>query len=547
MNNWWKESVIYQIYPRSFLDTSKNGCGDLRGIIQKLKYIKDLGVDAIWISPFFKSPMKDMGYDVSDYTSIDPLFGTIEDFDELIFSAHDLKLKVIIDQVLSHSSDQHPAFIDSKSSRSSKKSDWYIWADAKDDGSPPNNWLSVFGGPAWEWEPLRGQYYFHNFLSSQPDFNFHNQEVRDYILQSVKFWLDKGVDGFRLDTVNYYFHDQLLRDNPKSPIKFKNPPINPYFMQNQIHAINQDENLDFLNDLRELMDSYKGITSVGEVGDSHRGIEIMKTYTRDSRLHMAYSFKLLGGEFSASFIRETFNEFFDNEDESWPCWSFSNHDVMRHLSRWSKSEKQNFAKLTCALLLSLRGTPCLYQGEELGQVETELEFEELTDPPGIRYWPENKGRDGCRTPFVWSSNQKYGGFSEVKPWLPIKQKQKDRALDIQIKDHSSVYNFYREFLRFRKSSKSLRKGNQSFVGNDDNLLVFLREFEQEKVICLFNMSENSITLKGELELNSKDVFSFNTGLKKDSVTLDEFGLILINSSREKDEIIDRIIESIENL
>ena len=213
MNDWWKRAVIYQVYPRSYLDTSNNGIGDLKGITQKLGYIKNLGVDAIWLSPFFKSPMKDMGYDVSDYIDIDPLFGDMEDFEKLVSKAHEYDLKIIIDQVLSHSSDQHPAFMDSRSSLNSEKSDWYVWADANDDGSPPNNWLSVFGGPAWEWEPLRGQYYFHNFLASQPDFNFHNKQVRDYLLQTVKFWLDKGVDGFRLDTVNYYYHDKKLRDN----------------------------------------------------------------------------------------------------------------------------------------------------------------------------------------------------------------------------------------------------------------------------------------------------------------------------------------------
>ena len=239
-------------------------------------------MDAVWLSPFFKSPMKDMGYDVSNYTDIDPLFGNMDDFDELITRAHEYNLKIIIDQVLSHSSDQHPAFKDSKSSLDSEKSDWYVWADAKDDGTPPNNWLSVFGGPAWEWEPLRGQYYLHNFLVSQPDFNFHNRQVRDYLLKTVKFWLDKGVDGFRLDTANYYYHDRKLRDNPQSPIKFKKAPVNPYYMQNQIYAINQDENLNFLSDFRQLLDNYEDKTSLGEIGDSHRSIEIMKTYTKDS-------------------------------------------------------------------------------------------------------------------------------------------------------------------------------------------------------------------------------------------------------------------------
>tara|TARA_B100000674_G_scaffold497829_1_gene533078 strand:- start:1433 stop:3070 length:1638 start_codon:yes stop_codon:yes gene_type:complete len=540
MSDWWKKAVIYQVYPRSYFDTSNNGIGDLKGIIQKLGYIKNLGVDAVWLSPFFKSPMKDMGYDVSDYTDIDPLFGNMDDFDELIARAHEYNLKIIIDQVLSHSSDQHPAFKDSKSSLDSEKSDWYVWADAKDDGTPPNNWLSVFGGPAWEWEPLRGQYYLHNFLVSQPDFNFHNRQVRDYLLKTVKFWLDKGVDGFRLDTANYYYHDRKLRDNPQSPIKFKKAPVNPYYMQNQIYAINQDENLNFLSDFRQLLDNYEDKTSLGEIGDSHRSIEIMKTYTKDSRLHMAYSFKLLGKEFSATFLRNTLNEFFD-EDESWPCWSFSNHDVIRHLTRWNENEESCFAKLTCALLLSLRGTPCLYQGEELGQVESELEFEELTDPPGIRYWPENKGRDGCRTPFVWSSEEDNGGFSKVTPWLPVKASQRCRSVDSQEDVPSSVLNFYKDFIKFRKAYRALQEGNQNFIGNDDDLLIFTREFGEQVVLCVFNLGKKSFVLRRNFNFVADNVLSLNINLKKDYIEIEKYGLVIVNTE-EKHHLLSKKIE-----
>ena len=540
MSDWWKKAVIYQVYPRSYFDTSNNGIGDLKGIIQKLGYIKNLGVDAVWLSPFFKSPMKDMGYDVSDHTDIDPLFGNMDDFDELIARAHEYNLKIIIDQVLSHSSDQHPAFKDSKSSLDSEKSDWYVWADAKDDGTPPNNWLSVFGGPAWEWEPLRGQYYLHNFLVSQPDFNFHNRQVRDYLLKTVKFWLDKGVDGFRLDTANYYYHDRKLRDNPQSPIKFKKAPVNPYYMQNQIYAINQDENLNFLSDFRQLLDNYEDKTSLGEIGDSHRSIEIMKTYTKDSRLHMAYSFKLLGKEFSATFLRNTLNEFFD-EDESWPCWSFSNHDVIRHLTRWNENEESCFAKLTCALLLSLRGTPCLYQGEELGQVESELEFEELTDPPGIRYWPENKGRDGCRTPFVWSSEEDNGGFSKVTPWLPVKASQRCRSVDSQEDVPSSVLNFYKDFIKFRKAYRALQEGNQNFIGNDDDLLIFTREFGEQVVLCVFNLGKKSFVLRRNFNFVADNVLSLNINLKKDYIEIEKYGLVIVNTE-EKHHLLSKKIE-----
>ena len=535
MSDWWKKAVIYQIYPRSFQDTSNNGIGDLKGIANRIDHISSLGVDAIWLSPFFKSPMKDMGYDVSNYLEVDPLFGGMHDLEFLISLAHQKNIKVIIDQVLSHSSDQHEAFLNSRASRDSEKSDWYVWADPDENGSPPNNWLSVFGGSAWEWEPLREQYYLHNFLKSQPDFNFHNKEVQEYVLGTVKFWLEKGVDGFRLDTVNYYFHDQKLRDNPASPIKFKQPPVNPYYTQNQLFAINQNENLEFLKRFRSLLDSYPEKTSVGEIGDSHRAVELMKDYTKESRLHMAYSFEMLGNNFSTSFIRDTFEDFFKDGDDSWPCWSFSNHDVKRHLSRWDENETEEFAKLTCALLLSLRGTPCIYQGEELGQVETELEFDELTDPPGIRFWPENKGRDGCRTPMTWNHKKINAGFTEAKPWLPIKEKQQKRSADLQNKEPNSVVNFYRDFINYRKLDHALSQGNQSFLGNDDRVLIFTRDYLQMRTLCLFNLTDSSYSISINLDfVDHKTIFS-NADLKKNHIELNKFGFMIISELDIKDK------------
>lgn len=499
MTSWWKGGVIYQIYPRSFLDTSGNGIGDLKGITRKLNYVSDLGADAIWLSPVFTSPMKDMGYDVSNYTDIDPLFGDLGDFDELIKAAHRLNLKVIIDQVLSHSSNQMPFFQDSKISKNSAKANWYVWADPKKDGSPPNNWLSMFGGSAWEWEPMRDQYYLHNFLISQPDFNLHNVEVQNWLLDTSRFWLEKGVDGFRLDTVNYYFHDKELKDNPASPIEYKRPPTNLYYMQNQIYAINQAENLVFVERFRALLDEYEDRATVGEIGDIHRPIEIMADYTKgNKRLHMAYSFELLTSKFSPSHIKETVEKFFEDSEDSWPCWSFSNHDITRHVSRWSSNQvsEDQFAKLTAALLLSLQGTISLYQGEELGQLETELEFDELTDPPGIRFWPENKGRDGCRTPMTWQSTKQHAGFSSTKPWLPVKDLQKKNAVDLQEKEPTSVLNFYKKMLSFRKNQKNLRNGRITFIETNESLLFFTRGNEKE-IACIFNLSKNSLNLNIE--------------------------------------------------
>ena len=293
MHEWWKGCVIYQIYPRSFQDTSGNGIGDLKGIIQRLDYISNLGVDAIWLSPIFESPMKDMGYDVSNYQEIDPLFGDLDDFDLLLEKAHSLGLKVIIDQVLSHSSDQHPYFLESRSDRKNEKCDWYVWADPKKDGSPPNNWLSIFGGGGWEWDTSRKQYYLHNFLKSQPDLNYHNPNVRKWILSIVEFWLKKGVDGFRLDTVNYYYHDSSLRDNPPSE-REEEVLVNPYYMQEHKYSINRPENLEFIKKLRTLLDQYEDKMMVGEISN----IDLQAKYTSgEDKLHMAYSFELLRKDF----------------------------------------------------------------------------------------------------------------------------------------------------------------------------------------------------------------------------------------------------------
>src|SRR5918995_1106475 len=420
--DWWRGSVIYQVYPRSFQDTTGDGSGDLRGIAQRVPYIASLGVDAIWLSPFFKSPMADMGYDVSDYCAVDPMFGTIEDFDALIDMAHRHGLKVIIDQVLSHSSDRHPWFIESRASRTGRKSDWYVWADPKPDGTAPNNWLSIFGGPAWEWDSTRKQYYLHNFLASQPDLNFHNPDVQDALLETVRFWLERGVDGFRLDTVNFYVHDRQLRDNPKLHMSkaAKAKQTNPYEYQNHLFDKTQPENLEFLKRFRALLDDYGNRSSVGEVGDGRRSLKTVATYTSGGdKLHMCYRFDLLGPDFSGAYVRKRIDAFEAAVADGWICWAFSNHNVIRHVSRWTKrgGDTDATARFSIALLACLRGSICIYQGEELGLEEAELALEDLRDPYGIRFWPGYKGRDGCRTPMVWDSNAPNGGFSSAKPWL----------------------------------------------------------------------------------------------------------------------------------
>lgn len=495
--DWWRGAVIYQIYPRSFQDSDGDGIGDLRGITERLPHVARLGADSIWLSPIFRSPMADMGYDVSDYRDIDPVFGTLADFDALVTRAHDLGLKVILDQVLSHSSDRHPWFADSK--QRGAKADWYVWADPKPDGSPPNNWQSVFGGSSWEWAPERGQYYLHNFLISQPDLNLRNPEVQDEMLDVLRFWLDRGVDGFRLDTVNYYIHDGDLRDNPPMPPDpTRWPPVSTYDMQDHVHDKNRPENLDFLARMRSVLNEYTNRCLVGEVGEvPHRALGLMAEYTAgDAHLHMAYSFDMLGPGFSAAHFRKVIDGFFKAAPDGWPSWSFSNHDVNRHVTRWARFGPQDaVAKLAISMLASFEGTIGLYQGEELGQTETDLEYEELTDPPGLRFWPENKGRDGCRTPMVWDGTAQ-GGFSTAKPWLPVKPPQRARNVAAQEADPGSVLHHYRAMLAFRRGSAALRSGRTRFLDLPEPVLGFRRETGTETLTCLFNLGPDPVTLTG---------------------------------------------------
>ncbi len=498
--DWWRGAVIYQVYPRSFQDTNGDGIGDLNGITERLEHIASLGADAIWISPFFKSPMKDFGYDVADYCAVDGMFGTIEDFDQLVAAAHARGIRVIIDQVLSHTSDQHPWFKESRSSKDNDKADWYVWADAKPDGTPPNNWLSIFGGSAWEWDTTRCQYYLHNFLASQPDVNFHTMAAQDALLETVEFWLKRGVDGFRLDTVNFYVHSQGLENNPPSQPEDRNSPeapaVNPYNWQDHIHDKSQPENLEFLKRLRALLDRYPGQTTVGEIGDGPRSLRTMVAYTSGGdKLHMCYTFDFLSPIFTKDHFVRRIRAFEAIVGDGWPCWAFSNHDIVRHVSRWtSDGDYDGVAKIAAAILLSLRGSVCLYQGEELGLTEADIAFEDLQDPYGIRFWPEYKGRDGCRTPMVWESNGIYGGFSTGKPWLPVPQEHIARAANREDVDRSSVLALYRRMIAFRKAHPALVLGTIEFFDTPDDVLGFIRATAGETVLAIFNLGTTAATV-----------------------------------------------------
>jgi alpha-glucosidase len=479
--DWWRGAVIYQIYPRSFQDTNGNGVGDLPGITAHLSYVADLGVDAIWISPFFTSPMKDFGYDVSNYRDVDPIFGTLADFDQLVAEAHRLGLKVLIDQVLSHSSDQHAWFKESRLNRTNAKADWYVWAQARPDGTPPNNWQSVFGGSAWSWEPRRRQYYLHNFLESQPDLNFHHVPVQAQMLEEVRFWMERGVDGFRFDACNFLFHDKKLRDNPVA--RSKNQELstvregNPYGCQIHRYDKSRPESLQYLKRLRTLMNEF-GVVGVGEIGDEG-ALATMAEYTADGdKLHMAYGFSLFTEEFSAERIRSVVQEFERHirRGRGWGCWSLSNHDCVRVVTRWGKGvDDPAFAKLLVAILGSLRGTFCIYQGEELGLPEGEVPFDRLIDPYGIAFWPDYKGRDGCRTPMPWTADRPWGGFSKVEPWLPMFSGHLDRSVATQSAEAGSVLHFYRRFLAWRKGSEALCRGSIHFYQTPEPILALRRE------------------------------------------------------------------------
>ncbi|RID93416.1 DUF3459 domain-containing protein [Gemmobacter lutimaris] len=492
--DWWRGAVIYQIYPRSFQDSNGDGIGDLPGITARLDHIAALGADAIWISPFFTSPMKDFGYDVSDYCDVDPMFGTLADFDALVTRAHELGLRVMIDLVLSHSSDQHPWFRESRQSRDNPKADWYVWADAKPDGTPPNNWLSIFGGSAWSWDARREQYYLHNFLTSQPDLNFHNPDVQEAQLDVTRFWLARGVDGFRLDTINFYFADKYLRDNPALPKELRNdsiaPAVNPYNHQMHLFDKNQPENLEFLRKFRAVLVPY-GAAAVGEVGDAQRGLEIMAEYTSGGdKVQMCYPFEMLQPKrLTADGVEATFARMAAAAPDAWPCWSYSNHDTVRHITRWKLSDEG--AKAYTALLMCLRGSVCLYQGEELGLPEAEIAFEDLQDPYGIEFWPEFKGRDGARTPMVWQQDNAQGGFTTgPRAWLPVTAPHLTRAVGAQTGVEASMLEFYRAALAFRRAHPVLREGTMTGIEAVGAVIRFHRQGSEE-IFCAFNLGEGT--------------------------------------------------------
>jgi len=491
---WWKGATIYQIYPRSFCDTNADGIGDLQGIARHLDHVADLGVDCIWISPFYTSPMKDFGYDVADYRAVDPVFGTIGDFDAIVARAHELGLKVIIDQVFSHTSDEHPWFVESRSSRDNDRADWYVWADPKPDGSPPNNWQAVFGGPSWTWDARREQYYHHNFLTEQPQLNCHHPEVQEALLDVTRFWLDRGVDGFRFDAVNFIMHNRALTDNPPvaNPVK----RTRPFDFQHHFHNQSQPEIPLFLERLREVMDRYGDRFALAEVG-GEKALTEMREYTAGpNRLHSAYGFDFLYAEaMTPELVARAANHWPDRDGMGWPSWAFENHDAPRAISRWVAPEHaRQFACMKMLLLVSLRGSIILFQGEELGLTQVDVPFDQLQDREAMANWPQTLSRDGARTPMPWTADAPGHGFTAGKPWLPFGPDHPALAVDRQAADPQSILSFARRCIALRTSNPALRWGTIEILEAGAQKLVFERAHADQRLRCTFNLSDVEVPL-----------------------------------------------------
>lgn len=483
--SWLKGSVVYQLYPLSFSDGNADGYGDLEGIFQRLDHIASLGIDALWLSPFYPSPLKDFGYDVSDHRAVDSRMGTLETFDRLLAEIHRRGLKLIVDLVCGHTSDNHPWFAESRRSKQADRADWYVWADPASDGTAPNNWLSVFGGPAWTWDPRRRQYYLHHFLSAQPALNLRNPAVVAELLGTARFWLERGVDGFRLDAVDFLMHDPQLRANPPLGPGPSGFPAKPFGLQQHIHDMAHADTAGLLGKLRAVTDEYGGRVLLGELSSQPGAGRRIDRYTGQGGLHSAYTLDLPKQPFGA---RTLYSALMAAGTGAATCWSFSNHDVERAASRWKPlgADPRRFAALLALLFCCLPGTLCLYQGEELGLPQAELDLDDLRDPFGMAFWPEFPGRDGCRTPMPWIGGARHGGFTDAgKPWLPVPDLHRALAADRQEMDLGSTLNVWRRCLALRRQLPDLKHGGLSEVDEEGEVLAFARG---GRLVAVFNLS-----------------------------------------------------------
>jgi len=483
---WWHHAVFYEIYPRSFADSNNDGIGDLNGITAKLDYLKDLGVDAIWITPCFPSPQVDFGYDVSDYENIDPMYGTLADFDRLASEAKKRNIRIILDFVINHTSDQHAWFKESRSSRDNPKRDWYIWRDGKGENQPPNNWLSTFGGPAWKFDPTTGQWYYHYFYPEQPDLNWRNPQVEKAMFDVTSWWYQRGVAGFRLDAVDTLFEDPELHDNPVLPGKNKYGDPNMANVNNtklpELHGV--------LQRLRQVANQYDAVL-IGETWT--KDIDELKQYygehSNELQMPMDFLFARVDKLSPAEFRKQIAGV----NAVGWPVYVLSNHDIVRAYVRYGDGVHNDaIAKVMAGLYLTLRGTPLMYYGEEIGMTNNDPKRrEDVKDPIGKLGWPKEKGRDGERTPMQWDASQN-AGFSEAKPWLPVPSSYKTHNVATELKNSDSILNFYKRVLALRHENSALREGEYIALNeNDPNVLSYLRRYEDEAVLVVLNMSASS--------------------------------------------------------
>ncbi|MBB3104447.1 alpha-amylase family glycosyl hydrolase [Azomonas macrocytogenes] len=505
---WWENAVIYQVLPWSYKDSDGDGIGDLQGIIERLDYIGSLGVDAIWLTPIFVSPMDDLGYDITDHHQVSPLFGSMDDFKCLLELAHKRGLRVVLDMVWNHTSNQHEWFQQSRQDRNNPKADWYVWADPGKNGGPPNNWLSSFSGDsAWHFDEIRQQYYLANFLASQPDLNWFNAEVRAQVLNCARFWLDLGIDGMRLDAVNFFCHDPQLNDNPirgqNDPLPHGIDPDNPLAKQRFCNSFCRPETLDMLAPLRRLVNQYPGVMLLGEVIEADDSIRLAAQYTAgDQRLHLAYHGGLLFKErMSARRLREVVGQALEEFANGGACWIVGNHDFGRLHSQWNAANEpypREFYLMMAVLLLVLPGAFCLWQGDELGfneaRIPEDISPEQLRDPFGRLMYPKLKGRDGSRTPMSWTSEEPNAGFTTGTPWLPISRTHFECSVAAQQSTPDSLLNHWRSLLHWRMTQPALQSGSARLLDLNEHVFALLREESEQRLLCIFNLSDQTVSV-----------------------------------------------------
>ncbi|HZY82461.1 MAG TPA: alpha-amylase family glycosyl hydrolase [Cyclobacteriaceae bacterium] len=503
-HSWWRHEVIYQVYPRSFQDTNGDGVGDLKGIIQRLDYLAALGIGTIWITPIYPSPMADFGYDIADYQNVDPLFGNMSDFDELLKETHQRGMRLLLDLVPNHTSDKHPWFIESRSSRDNPKRNWYLWRDPGRDGGLPNNWRAAFGGPAWEWDPDTGQYYYHAFLKEQPDLNWRNPEVQNAMFDMMRFWLKKGVDGFRVDVLWHIIKDEQLRDNPV------NPDYQSYMATCDelipLYSTDQYEVHEIVKKMRAVLDDFGDRIMIGEI---YLPISKLVTYygADNKGVHLPFNFQLITLPWSAQRISAAIQEYEAAlPPGGWPNWVLGNHDQPRIASRVGLHQ----ARVAAVMLLTLRGTPTIYYGDEIGMRDVPIPAEEVHDPQGLNMPGKNLSRDPARTPMQWSGESEYAGFSDRKPWLRLDRRYKSINVKAEENDEHSMLALYRKLINLRNTEPSLRLGEYHPVYADHQLISYLRRGEgSDTFLVILNLTSrvtyfrhNSLKFSGVIEIST---------------------------------------------